>query len=1170
MPPWIPDFALPAAHAFLRSFPAPTAERGEAYFLQGAVRDVEALEEETGFSARVTGSRVYEVDLLFEPKGKEWHADCTCPVEASCKHGYALMKHLLVEASRNAPQASPSSTPPARTWKRPAKAAPEGLLAVELASVLGRTLLPDEAEYLQRVSAAFAAARANRGMFVHDFAALGFRVPGFSWDRVVLWPEFPADEREFWRYLVLFIEPLGLTVPDFMKPVSEPGPLRETVAQWRRTREVERWSKLFSNLDDGGATATQRVLDLRLRFEREQATVEASFAGDPEFTPMKPAEFRKLPAQAHSACTPEAALLCQWLSRRAEDGWDPWLRYAEREASAIIAEILRVPWLASRMVAQDGAPLARPDESLRWELAPAAEEDDDYRLRLVQPDGAPAGPFLCVSPGTPTLYVTETAVWPGPPTDEHALTPGEETRIPAPALESGHGVRFLRGLGVELPERVRERVRTVAIRAVLRCGIQPTWPGAKEESCIIEASAESEDGVLRRVFTPQGWRRMAEEPPLSEHTFYDQTPLALLPSAVEALPLKWDEHRAHWHFKVTRKFAETFSAWLKLLPPELTVELRDELSSFQNDAIAGTVRLEVEEAGVDWFDLRVVLDVSETELSQDELKLLLDARGGWVRLGKKGWRRLEFKLTEEDDEQLARLGLSARDLSSEPQRLHALQLADKAARRFLPAAQCERIEVRVAELQARVTPEIPATIQAELRPYQREGFHFLAYLSANNFGGILADDMGLGKTLQTLTWLAWLREKPGAAGRPALVVCPKSVADNWRAECERFMPSLRVRVWHASDLAKLPKETASADLHVINYAQLRSVGEAIVPFEFLAVILDEGQFIKNPTSATAQIARALRTGHRVVLSGTPIENRLLDLWSLMSFAMPGALGSRAQFGKLYDAKEDPFARRRLTARVRPFVLRRTKAQVARDLPDRIEEDLYCELEGEQKTLYRAELKRAQQMLLRVATQQQLAKQRFHVLTSLLRLRQICCHPRLVKPESTASSAKLEALLEQLEPLMEEGQKVLVFSQFVEMLNLLRGAVTERQWPHFYLAGDTENRGDIVRAFQAAPGPGVFLISLKAGGFGLNLTAASYVVLFDPWWNPAVENQAIDRTHRIGQANKVIAYRLLIKGSVEEKIRALQKTKRALADDVLGEEQFAQSLTLDDLRTIFAE
>jgi SNF2 family DNA or RNA helicase len=359
-------------------------------------------------------------------------------------------------------------------------------------------------------------------------------------------------------------------------------------------------------------------------------------------------------------------------------------------------------------------------------------------------------------------------------------------------------------------------------------------------------------------------------------------------------------------------------------------------------------------------------------------------------------------------------------------------------------------------------------------------------------------------------------------------------------------------------------------LHVINYAQLRSLGESLVALEFLAVILDEGQFIKNPSSATAQIARALKCGHRLVLSGTPIENRLLDLWSLMSFAMPGALGQRAQFAKLYDSKEDPFARRRLAARVRPFVLRRTKAQVATDLPDRMEEDLYCELEGEQHTLYRAELKRAQQMLLHVTTQKQLAKERFHVLTSLMRLRQICCHPRLVKPESKASSAKLDALMEQLEPLIEEGQKVLVFSQFVEMLDILKHTIEARNWPLYFLAGKTENRGQLVREFQAQKGAAVFLISLKAGGFGLNLTSASYVVLFDPWWNPAVENQAIDRTHRIGQVNKVIAYRLLIKDSIEEKIRALQTSKSALADDVLGEEKFAQSLTLEDLRDLFSE
>jgi SNF2 family DNA or RNA helicase len=546
-----------------------------------------------------------------------------------------------------------------------------------------------------------------------------------------------------------------------------------------------------------------------------------------------------------------------------------------------------------------------------------------------------------------------------------------------------------------------------------------------------------------------------------------------------------------------------------------------------------------------------------------------------VRLAGKGWRRLQFNLSEQEDEQLARLGLNPREMTSEPQRLHALQLADAAAKPFLPEAQFESVQRRAAEIQARVTPVLPATVHAELRPYQLEGFQFLAYLSTNHFGGILADDMGLGKTLQTLAWLAWLREGAAAAGGkapipPSLVVCPKSVTDNWRAEAARFVPGLRVKVWGSGEAAALPDHLRDADLHVLNYTQLRALEDALPAARWLAVILDEGQYIKNPSSQTAIVARLLQAQHRLVLTGTPIENRLLDLWSLMSFAMPGALGSRAGFGRLFDAKEDPFARRRLAARVRPFLLRRTKSQVAKDLPDRIEEDLFCELEGVQKTLYRAELKRAQQMLLRVTTQKQLNTERFTLLTSLLRLRQICCHPRLVQDSARGPAAKVEALLEQLEPLMEEGQKVLVFSQFVSMLELLREALAEKGWPLFFLSGETEDRGELVQQFQAAEGAGIFLISLKAGGFGLNLTAASYVVLFDPWWNPAVENQAIDRTHRIGQLRKVIAYRLLIKDSIEQKIRALQRQKKALAEDVLGEEKFAQALTLDDLRFLFAD
>lgn len=512
----------------------------------------------------------------------------------------------------------------------------------------------------------------------------------------------------------------------------------------------------------------------------------------------------------------------------------------------------------------------------------------------------------------------------------------------------------------------------------------------------------------------------------------------------------------------------------------------------------------------------------------------------------------------------------------------------------------DRIESLVAQIRrdAGRHPLRTTLLKVELLPYQLDGIAFAVGAGR----AILADDMGLGKTLQTLTWLAWMRggaapaqnvdvtpasretQSPQVAGDgmspepsvtrashpPSLVVCPKSVMDNWHAEAARFFPTLAVRVWRANELKSLAGQLASADLHVLNYSQLRQVADDLARADFHAVILDEGQYIKNPSSQTAQVARRLRATHRLILSGTPIENRLLDLWSLMSFAMPGALGNRAEFARLYDSKSDPFARQRLSARVRPFLIRRTKSQVARDLPDRVEEDLFCELEGEQKTLYRAELKRAQAMLLGIKTAAALNKERFNFLTSLLRLRQICCHPKLVKPDSKAASAKVEALLETLEPLMDEGEKVLVFSQFVELLDLLHGAIEERGWRQWYLAGDTENRGDLVSEFQSADGAGVFLISLKAGGFGLNLTAASYVVLFDPWWNPAVEAQAIDRTHRIGQDRKVIAYRLLIKDSIEEKIRTLQKQKKALAEDVLGEEKFAQGLSLDDLRYLLAE
>jgi SNF2 family DNA or RNA helicase len=720
---------------------------------------------------------------------------------------------------------------------------------------------------------------------------------------------------------------------------------------------------------------------------------------------------------------------------------------------------------------------------------------------------------------------------------------------------------------------------TVPVRLTITCTLQPAYSGSTAEDIVIKTKAEA-PGTPTEKFTPAGWQATQDIPrsqpkksSANSLAIPDRRVQAHFPAALEMLGAKWDNFSQEWKLRLTKKTPEIFVLWLKSLPPEIEVLLSKELATLRDEPISGTVAFDMDEAGIDWFDLRIKLDVGDTTLTPEELKLLLNARGGYVRLGKKGWRRLQYNLSPEEDQQLARLGLHARDFSGEPQRIHALQLADDAAKKFLGPDRAEQIHRRVQELKTRVTPPLPSSIGATLRPYQTEGFHFLAYLTANRFGGVLADDMGLGKTLQTLAWLASLRETAASvqSPRPALVVCPKSVMDNWRGEAERFYPGLQVRLWDGEPAEKLQAAFAETDLLVVNYSQLRALSPQIAMCQWLAVILDEAQYIKNPDSQTAQAARALPSEHRLALTGTPIENRLLDLWSIFSFAMPGVLGNRSHFLQRFDAKDDPLARRRLSARVRPFLLRRTKTQVAKDLPDRIEEDLFCELEAEQKTLYRAELKRARQIMLGLKTDRQLNEQRFNLLTSLLRLRQICCHPALIDGDLRAApAAKLSALEDMLEPLMAEGHKVLVFSQFVTMLDILRETVQRRDWPYFYLAGDTENRGDLVRQFQNTKGGAVFLISLKAGGFGLNLTAASYVVLFDPWWNPAVENQAIDRTHRIGQTRKVMAYRLLMRDTIEQKIRQLQKQKGALAEDVLGEERFAQSLTLNDLHFLFAD
>ncbi|HTI69258.1 MAG TPA: DEAD/DEAH box helicase [Candidatus Limnocylindria bacterium] len=1044
---------------------------------------------------------------------------------------------------------------------------------------LKRPLTKAELETIHLLNRLFARVRAGQPLTAGDMAELGFLVQESAWTKLVLFPSAPQDLEELWQYAALYADENNLAIPEFLKPVTRLESVRSQVAQFRRDRDVQRWRTLLGNLQLGPSDDARPggQIELRMRLGPEEAVVEWRRVGADSYTSIKAGKFRDFDEKYSSDIAPEVALLWQPLAQRARYGYSVELFYHDQNTRILLNRVLRLPALQPFIVGSTGEPLLRPEQPLRWVLGNAETDADDYRLQLTLPDGKPVSKMLLTLSGRPTLYLSHDTVYAGPPVEDRVLDPAAETRIPAPALESTAGVKLLAYLQTTLPPRLAAKVKSIPLRPRIVAELVQPIVGYENEFCFLDVLGITPEGKDAERWTGTAWQSVDPEPEVKDSTpkveepltMFDRTPLADIPRLVESGGFRWDFGRQRWALKVTRQFPERFVPWLKALPLHFDLELRGELATFLRAEVAGAIRLEVQEAGMDWFDLSVIVDVSDTSLTKEEIKLLLDARGKWVRLAAKGWRKLEFKLSREEDEQLARIGLTPHELTSEKQRLHALQLADPAAKALLSEEHYEKVQRRASELRASVTPPVPDEVKAELRPYQREGFHFLAYLTTNRFGGILADDMGLGKTLQTLTWLVWLRQQ-FAQPKASLVVCPKSVADNWRAETNRFAPHLRVAVWGGDDLKLLPTKLKTADLHIINYNQLRIVGEALSKQDLLAVVLDEGQYIKNPGSVTAVVAGKLKAGYRLVLSGTPIENKLLDLWSLLAFAMPGLLGSRAEFQRLFDRKEDPLARRRLAARVRPFLLRRTKTQVAKDLPDRIEEDLFCEMEGEQQILYRAELKRAQQVLLGITTQALLNKNRFNLLTSLLRLRQICCHPKLVKPETKAESAKLEALLETLDPLIEEGQKVLVFSQFVEMLDIVKQALVERNWPHYYLAGSTENRGELVRQFQEHEGEAVFLISLKAGGFGLNLTAASYVVLFDPWWNPAVENQAIDRVHRIGQHQTVIAYRLLIKGSVEEKIRALQQRKTQLADDVLGEDKFAQSLTLDDLQQLLSD
>jgi len=633
---------------------------------------------------------------------------------------------------------------------------------------------------------------------------------------------------------------------------------------------------------------------------------------------------------------------------------------------------------------------------------------------------------------------------------------------------------------------------------------------------------------------------------------------------------------------------------------EVTLEERLERSTTQNlERIEP--RFQITPSGVQWFDLNVSFGSKSGErFSAAEIQRLVLSGQSHTRLKNGKLALIDTGAVEELQEVL---------LDCSPQQHAEGFRVSNTQAGFLqatlgqqadwqvqaPADWKERARQQSGEAKIECPPL--GALEEVLRPYQKAGVAWLHFLRQNDFGGILADEMGLGKTLQTLALLQSVirvgdqtnRLTPhpsplpveGRGGTttavPALIICPTSLVFNWVAEAKKFTPGLKVLALEGPNRHALFEEISAHDLIVTSYALIRRDAERYREFEFDTVVLDEAQHIKNRQTQNAQAVKAVRARHRLVLTGTPMENSVLDLWSIFDFLMPGYLGSAQDFRERYELPltrdRSAEVQGRLARRLRPFILRRLKREVAPELPAKLEQISFCELTEDQHAVYQQVIEASRREVTEAVGSQGLAKSRMIILSALLRLRQVCCDLRLLKLENidpATASGKLDLFGELLEEVLDGGHRVLVFSQFVSMLTLLREKLTAEAIEFCYLDGSTANRSEVVERFQESAKIPVFLISLKAGGVGLNLTGADTVIHFDPWWNPAVEAQASDRAHRIGQTRVVTGYKLITRDTVEEKILALQARKREIIQATLGgEEQLAESLTWEEIQELLS-
>ena len=577
-------------------------------------------------------------------------------------------------------------------------------------------------------------------------------------------------------------------------------------------------------------------------------------------------------------------------------------------------------------------------------------------------------------------------------------------------------------------------------------------------------------------------------------------------------------------------------------------------------------------SGIDWFDLAVDVKFDGGSVSFRSFVDAIKQNEQFVKLDDGTFGVLPTQWVKKFRRAIA-LG-ETEDKAFRLSRTHIGLLSDltEGADEYRSDERFEELRSRLESFTSIGEHVLPASFAGELRPYQKSGYDWLHFLREFGVGGILADDMGLGKTVQALALLQNVHDN--GKQLPSLIVVPTSPLFNWQKEIERFTPKLRSLIYVGNDRKRFQESFDDYDVIVTSYGIMRRDIDFLKKREFLYVILDESQNIKNPVSVNAQAVRMLKAHHRLALSGTPVENSLNELWSQFAFLNPGMLGSERTFSENFAKPIQRFADEQSSKALRqlifPFILRRTKELVATELPPKVESTVYCDMDPDQKRAYEYWRQYYRESILKSIETEGFQKSKIKVLEGLMRLRQVCCHPKLVDANYRGSAGKFEVFAEMLGDVLAEGHKVLVFSQFVKMLHVIRDHCDEQKILYEYLDGSTTNRRQRVERFQSDESVKLFLISLKAGGTGLNLTAADYVIHYDPWWNPAVEMQATDRTHRIGQTKQVFAYKLITRESVEEKVLALQERKQALVKSIITTDSgFMKSLSKEDVEALFS-